>query len=116
MGRQSTIDQIREIAGGFPEVGVGTVCGKDSFKARKKNFLFLGVDDRGCSLKLKLSESLAEAEALASREPGHYCVGPTGWVDVEWPHEAPPPEGVLERWIEESYRLNAPKSLVAQLD
>jgi len=47
---------------------------------------------------------------------GHFCVGSSGWVDVELPLDEPPPEGVMERWIEESYRLNGPKPLVAQLD
>lgn len=116
MRERSAIDRIRELAAGYPEVGTGTVCGKESFKARKKNFLFLSVGDKSYSLKVKLSAALPEAEALAAEHPDRYSVGSTGWVDLELPHAESPPGDLAERWIEESYRLNAPKTLVAQLD
>jgi hypothetical protein len=58
---------------------------------------------------------LAEATRLAAKEPGRYAVGANGWVKITWAGGEPPPTDLLVRWVEESYRLLAPKPLVAEL-
>ena len=47
--------------------------------------------------------------------PTRYGLGRGGWVTVPF-QEASPPLEVLTDWVEESYRLVAPKVLVATLD
>ncbi len=64
---------------------------------------------------LKLRESLAEAAKLAAKEPDHYGVGGIGWVKAIFEHDEFPPAGLMERWIDESYRLLAHQQLVALL-
>jgi hypothetical protein len=81
----------------------GTAIECSTFKVGGKAFLFLGRAD----LRVKLSDSLPEAEKLAAREPGRVTVGAHGWVKVTFSADEPPPLDVLGRWIDESYRLMA---------
>lgn len=62
-------------------------------------------------VRLKLSDSLDEAMQLAEQSPNNYSVGLHGWLLVTLPHKLPPPKGLMERWIAESFRLLAPKAL-----
>jgi predicted DNA-binding protein (MmcQ/YjbR family) len=48
-------------------------------------------------------------------EPSGYGLGRSGWVSIQF-RDRTPPTGVLTDWVEESYRLIAPKKLVAELD
>jgi hypothetical protein len=107
---------LQTIALRYPEAQEGVACAgtpieKRTVKVRNKAFLFLGTADA----MVKLSESLTEAANLAAKEPNHYKVGAHGWVSLTFSDGAPPPLDVLERWIDESYRLLAPKQLVALL-
>ena len=97
---------IRETATSMPEVEVGAVCDKVAFKAGKKNFLFLGSD--GESYDVKLKDSLAEANDLPAGQAGTISVGPSGWVELEFPKHKSLPKAVLKRWIEGSFRLLVP--------
>ena len=112
--KQSTA--LRRLALSLPEVSEGAICDKAAFKARGKMFVSIGGEGQGLNLMLKLGDSLAEAAALAAKQPGCYKVGGTGWVSVTLAPGAVAPTGLLERWTLESYRLLAPKSLVATLE
>ena len=84
--------------------GTAVECAK--FQVRKKSFLFVGHDH----VRLKLNDSLTEAVRLAKKEPARYSAKPTNyWVKVSFTPDNPPPIALVERWIEESYHLNAPK-------
>ena len=66
-------------------------------------------------ISVKLAESHAHALAIAGAEPTGYGLGKAGWVTV--PLRAPGVTvDVLRDWVEESYRIVAPKRLVATLD
>ena len=106
---------LRRIALRYPEAEEGTSCSKSAFKARNKAFLFVGMDDGSYNAMVKLRESLAEAAKLATKAPNRYAVGGHGWVKVTFGHDESPPPGLLERWIDESYRLLVHKQLVAML-
>lgn len=107
---------LRSRALSFPEVVEGDSCVKRSFKARKKGFLYLGEKANEYNVMVKLGPSLEEAQALASARPDTWSVGKGGWAILKFDPAERPPEGLLERWLEESYRLQAPKTLVAKLD
>ncbi len=83
-------------------------------KVRGKIFVFLGPP-AGKRLSLKLAESHAHALSTDGAEPTGYGLGKAGWVTLTY--RAP---GVLiallRDWVEESYRIVAPKRLVAELD
>jgi predicted DNA-binding protein (MmcQ/YjbR family) len=84
-------------------------------KVRKKVFVFFGGDPSANRITVKLVESHGHALSIEGAEPSGYGLGKAGWVTV--PVDA---EGVdidlLCDWIEESYRIVAPKRLVAALD
>ena len=107
---------LRELALSLPEVVEGDSCVKRSFKARKKGFLYLGENAKGYNVMVKLGPSLEEAQSLAAERPDSWSVGKGGWAILKFGADERPPEGLLERWLDESYRLQAPKALVAALD
>ena len=83
-------------------------------KVRGKIFVFAGPAG-STRASVKLAESHAHALAVEGAEPTGYGLGRAGWVTV--PLRAPGVSiGVLRDWVEESYRIVAPKRLVAQLD
>ena len=66
-------------------------------------------------MTVKLDESHAHALAIEGAVPTGYGLGKAGWVTV--PLRAPGVSiDVLRDWVEESYRIVAPKKLVAELD
>ena len=49
-------------------------------------------------------------------EPTAYGLGKSGWVSAKFPPNRKPPVEMLKAWIDESYRAQAPKKLVASLE
>ena len=83
-------------------------------KVRGKIFVFAGPTGSR-RISVKLAESHAHALAMDGAEPTGYGLGKAGWVTV--PLRAPGVSiGVLRDWVEESYRIVAPKRLVAELE
>jgi predicted DNA-binding protein (MmcQ/YjbR family) len=85
-------------------------------KVRGKVFVFMSPPAAKTQLvTVKLVESHGHALAIEGAEPTRYGLGKSGWVNV--PLSAPGMSAdLLCDWIEESYRIVAPKRLVAQLD
>lgn len=82
-------------------------------KVRKRVFVFFGGDAGSEPLMtVKLDAAREEALAIGAR-PAGYGLGRAGWVSLGC---SVAPLGLLEDWIEESYRLIAPKRLAALLD
>ena len=107
---------LQKLALRYPEAQEGIACAgtaleSKTIKVGNKAFLFLGEKD----VRLKLGESLAEAAKLAAKVPGRYEVGVHGWVKLTFSNDETPPLDLLKRWIDESYRLLAPKKLLALL-
>lgn len=109
-------ERLRTQALELPEVEEGSSCVNRAFKAAGKNFAFVGERRGDCTLRLKLSDALPEVERLAETQPERFQVGTGGWTLVVFPPDDPPGPDQTERWITESYRLLAPKRLVAELD
>ena len=116
MAKKNSPAQIRELALGYPATSEGTSCNKAAFKAGTKSFVFLGETDDGWNLMVKLSDALSEAELLAEQEPDNYSVGKHGWTTLRFDDGKGPAKKLLKAWIDESFRLLAPKKLVAELD
>ena len=83
---------------------------------RDKTFAYLSPDGEPLSISCKLPRSAAVALALPFTEPTGYGLGKSGWVTASFELDDAPPVELLEQWIDESYRAQAPKRLVAQLD
>ncbi len=106
--------QLRSFALSLPEAREDFPWGECVVKTRTKVFVFLGPE-RSKRITVKLVESHAHALSIEGAEPTGYGLGKSGWVTV--PLRAPGvTPAVLRDWVEESYRLVAPKRLVAQLD
>ena len=105
----------RTVALRYPECEEGTACNKSAFKARKKSYLFLGTDMNSYNVMVKLGDSRNEAERMAANDPDNVSVGPH-WITATFDDKTPLPTEMVERWIDESFRLAAPKKLVALLD
>lgn len=101
----------------LPEAHEDHPWGETVVKVRKKIFLFLGVADGSYppSVGLKLVASHDQALAVPGSAPMGYGLGKAGWVTLQLESDLPPTDVLLD-WVEESYRLVAPKRLGAVLD
>jgi predicted DNA-binding protein (MmcQ/YjbR family) len=86
--------------------------GETVVKVRGKIFVFLG-NEGSKAITVKLVEAHEHAMSIDGAAPTGYGLGRAGWVTVPL---AGLPRDVLLDWIEESYRIVAPKKLVAELD
>jgi predicted DNA-binding protein (MmcQ/YjbR family) len=109
--------QLRAFALSLPDASEHFPWGERVAKVNGKVFVFLGRDaESGPALmSVKLVESHGHAMAIEGAEPTGYGLGRSGWVNVPRRAEGVPLD-VLCDWIEESYRIIAPKRLVAELD
>jgi len=109
-------DKVREFALSLPEAFEDHPWGEDVAKVRGKIFVFLGTSGSPRRrITVKLEESHAHALSIEGAEPTGYGLGNAGWVTV--PLRAPGIDlQLLRDWVEESYRIVAPKRLVAALD
>jgi len=107
-------EKVLAFALSLPETVEEHPWGEDVVKVRGKIFVFVGASGSR-RISVKLAESHAHALAIDGAEPTGYGLGKAGWVTV-------PVRGqgvslaVLRDWVEESYRIVAPKRLVAELD
>ena len=81
-----------------------------------KTFAYLSVPGEPLSISCKLPRSSQVALMLPFTTPTAYGLGKSGWVSAQFGASDAPPVDMLKAWIEESYRAQAPKKLVAQLD
>jgi predicted DNA-binding protein (MmcQ/YjbR family) len=78
-----------------------------------KVFVFFGGPEGTPAITVKLDESHAHALSLDGAQPTGYGLGKAGWVTIPL---AGGTFDVLHDFVEESYRIVAPKRLVATLD
>jgi predicted DNA-binding protein (MmcQ/YjbR family) len=109
-------ERVRAYGLGLPEAYEDFPWGELVLKDNKKVFVFLGGDaSETPSMSVKLRESHDQALDVAGAAPTGYGLGRAGWVTVPlMSREAP--TGVLCDWVEESYRVVAPRRLVTSLD
>ena len=106
-------DRIVAFALGLPGAFEDHPWGETVAKVgRGKVFVFFGQEG-GQRLTVKLDESHGHALALDEAERTGYGLGRSGWVTLPL---AAASFDVLCDFVEESYRLVAPKGLVAELD
>ena len=80
-----------------------------------KTFAYLSLEGEPLSISCKLPRSNALALMLPFASPTGYGLGRSGWVTAQFAAGESPPVELLKEWIDESYRAQAPKRLVAQL-
>ena len=81
-----------------------------------KTFAYLSIEGEPFAISCKLPRSATAALLLPFTKPTAYGLGKSGWVSASFASDDTPPVDLLEAWIDESYRAQAPKRLVAALD
>ncbi|MFD7433650.1 MmcQ/YjbR family DNA-binding protein [Streptomyces sp. NPDC059861] len=113
-------EKVREFALGLPGAVEEFPWGESVAKVNTKVFAFLGMGDGshplGVTVKLKDDTSHAHALTAPGAEPAGYGLGRSGWVRIPVQPEDAPTAELLCDWVEESYRVIAPKRLIAELD
>ena len=106
---------LRDYALSFPGVDEGDSCVKRAFRVKKKGFLYLGEKESEYNVMVKLGESFPDAERLAA-DNERWDAGRFGWVTLKFAPDEEAPQALIEEWIDESYRAQAPDALIAELD
>ena len=83
---------------------------------KDKTFAYLSLEGEPLGISCKLPQSNAAALMLPFVTPTGYGLGKSGWVSAKFEDAKEVDLDMLKAWIDESYRAQAPKKLVAQLD
>jgi predicted DNA-binding protein (MmcQ/YjbR family) len=81
-----------------------------------KTFAYLSLEGQPLGVSCKLPSSGAAALTLPFVKPAGYGLGKSGWVAASFAEGDELPVHMLKEWIDESYRAQAPKRLIASLD
>ena len=109
--------RLTKLALSYPEAYEDHPWGENVVKVNKKIFVFFGVPEKGrLMVGVKLPDGADFALTFPFAEPTGYGLGKAGWVTCTFTTGDDPPVGLLEDWIDESFRTVAPKKLVKQLD
>jgi predicted DNA-binding protein (MmcQ/YjbR family) len=115
-GAKEVMDQLR--AWGLALPGAHSKSpweGHDDLAVNDKTFAYLSTGDEfrlGC----KLPYTGEVALDLPFAAPMPYGLGKWGWVTFKPAEAEIPPMEQLKEWVEESYRAQAPRKLVKELD
>lgn len=112
------MEPLRAICLRFPEAVEAKAFGAPTFQVRTKNFAMVHQSGDRTSIWCKAAPGVQAA--YVTSEPDRYYappyLGPKGWV-AAWIDPASTPDwDEVAAIIEESYRLVAPRRLVARLD
>lgn len=110
-------EKVREFALSLPEAVEEHPWGEDVAKVRGKIFVFMGTTGAPATrrMSVKLAESHAHALSIEGAERTGYGLGKAGWVTVPLSADGVDVQ-LLRDWVEESYRIVAPKRLIGELD
>ncbi len=110
------IDRLRCICLALPDASEIETWGHPTFRVRDKIFVGCGEDDRGRA-QMSCKAPPGEQQALVASDPVRFFVpayvGKSGWVGVRL--DAKTDWAEVRELVEESYRMTAPKKLVAAL-
>lgn len=110
------LDALRDLALGYPGAHEEFPWGDRVIKVKGKIFVFLNASEQGVHLGIKLHEAHHFATAMPFVQPMGYGLGKSGWVVATLATGPALPKAMLSAWIDESYRIVAPKKLLAELD
>lgn len=88
----------------------------DDLAVKDKTFAYLPKKGSPFTLSCKLPYTGFEALKLPFAEPTAYGLGKSGWVSLNPAEDDIPSIEQLKAWVEESYRAQAPRKLVKELD
>jgi hypothetical protein len=113
--KQTTIQQVTQIAESFPDITRGVACKgtkleSTTFGVKRKVFLFVRDQSDPVELRMKLAASAGEAQKLAATDK-RVSIGAKNWAKLSFSPTDPPALELVQRWIAESYTaiVGAPK-------
>jgi predicted DNA-binding protein (MmcQ/YjbR family) len=120
MSRKSPTDallkELREFGLAYPGAHTKSPWpGHLDLAVKDKTFAYLSIEGDPFSISCKLPHSSGIALSLPFTSPTAYGLGKSGWVSANFPDGKLPPVEMLKQWIDESYRAQAPKKLLAAL-
>lgn len=80
-----------------------------------KTFAYLSLPGEPFSISCKLPHSAGAMLQLPFASPTAYGLGKSGWVTARFAKGDVPPLELFRDWIDESYRAQAPRTLVKGL-
>jgi len=109
--------ELRAFGLGYPAAhGKSPWPGHDDLAVKDKTFAYLAADGEPFSLSCKLPYTSEVALELPFAKPTAYGLGKSNWVTFTPEEGEIPSLEQLKEWIDESYRAQAPKKLVKELD
>lgn len=118
MSKQSdkAIESLRNYGLSFPGAHIKSPWpGHEDVAVNNKTFAYLPPVGNPFSISCKLPASCLAALELPFCSPTAYGLGKWGWVTANIP-KGKIPLAMFKDWIEESYRAQAPKKLIKELD
>ena len=110
------IEALREFGLAYPGAHIKSPWENHADLAvNDKTFVYLPKDTRVFTLSCKLPHKASEALLLPFCKPTNYGLGKWGWVTATIEDGEAPVE-LFKDWIDESYRAQAPKRLIRELD
>lgn len=110
------LKQLREFGLAYPGAHTKSPWpGHLDLAVNDKTFAYLSIEGEPMKISCKLPKTQGAALMLPFTEPTGYGLGKSGWVSAQFKDEDVPPLSMLKQWVDESYRAQAPKKLVAQL-
>lgn len=114
--QKSAESALRKAALAYPQATEDFSWGHQAFKIKTKLFLILSYDKDLFNVTVKLPITGKQALALPFAQPTGYGLGKSGWVTASFGPKDKVPIELLEDWVDESYRVIAPKKLVQELE
>lgn len=112
----AVLRELRSFGLGYPGAHTKSPWpGHLDLAVKDKTFAYLSLEGEPFSISCKLPHSNATALMLPFSQPTAYGLGKSGWVTAQFSARQRPPVDLFKAWIDESYRAQAPKKLVAGL-
>jgi len=118
--KKTPLSRVRELCLELPEATEKEAWGRPTFRIRGKKMFAMFMDDHHGDgrLALWLNAAPGDQATLVESDPELFFVppymGPSGWIGLRLDRK--PDWDEVGELIEESYRLAAPKKLIALLD
>ena len=110
------IRELRELGLSYPGAHLKSPWpGHEDLAVKDRTFAYLPPEGEPFSISCKLPDSSHIALLLPYATPTGYGLGKSGWVTATPPAGTPIDVAMFKQWIDESYRAQAPRSLVKQL-
>ena len=115
--RDKILERLQDFGLAYPGVHFKSPWpGLKDLAVRDKTFAYLSIEGEPLSISCKLPHSEEIALMLPNTKPTAYGSGKSGWVSADVSDGTPIDVQMLQSWVDESYRAQAPKTPLKQLD